>query len=199
TFLDGNKLSFGTAGLSDISASSGNTSIQLNSGNFIIKDGMWQNRFTFNRTSGSLSMQGGVIVNTSKLSTDAMTVDSNNNSWGLKIRSNGLNDSGLRFSSNSPVIELKNASGTITTTVDSDGDSYFNTAAGNFGIGNDTPGYKLDVNGTAQATQYKLSALNTAPSSASDTGTTGEIRITSDYVYVCIATNTWVRAALSTW
>src|SRR5690606_20305775 len=108
TFLDGNKLSFGTAGLSDISASSGNTSIQLNSGNFIIKDGMWQNRFTFNRTSGSLSMQGGVIVNTSKLSTDAMTVDSNNNSWGLKIRSNGLNDSGLRFSSNSPVIELKN-------------------------------------------------------------------------------------------
>lgn len=49
------------------------------------------------------------------------------------------------------------------------------------------------------ATQYKLSALNTAPSSATATGTTGEIRITSDYIYVCIATNTWVRAALSTW
>ena len=48
-------------------------------------------------------------------------------------------------------------------------------------------------------TQFRLSALNTAPSSASATGTTGEIRITSNYVYVCIATNTWVRAALGTW
>lgn len=50
-----------------------------------------------------------------------------------------------------------------------------------------------------QATQYRLSSLNTAPASATATGTTGEIRITSDYIYVCIATNTWVRAALTTW
>ena len=53
--------------------------------------------------------------------------------------------------------------------------------------------------GTATATQYRLSALNTAPSSATDTGALGEVRITADYIYVCIATNTWVRAALATW
>lgn len=47
--------------------------------------------------------------------------------------------------------------------------------------------------------QYNLSTLNTAPSSATDTGTAGEIRITATYIYVCTATNTWVRAALSTW
>lgn len=58
---------------------------------------------------------------------------------------------------------------------------------------------KLQVNGNVKATQYRLSALNAAPSSASDTGTTGEIRITSTYIYVCVATNTWVRAALATW
>lgn len=40
---------------------------------------------------------------------------------------------------------------------------------------------------------------STAPSSATDTGVTGEVRITSTYVYYCIATNTWVRAALATW
>lgn len=44
-----------------------------------------------------------------------------------------------------------------------------------------------------------LSALNTAPSSSSDTGTTGEIRITATHIYVCTATDTWVRTALTTW
>lgn len=50
-----------------------------------------------------------------------------------------------------------------------------------------------------KSTKYSLSSLNTAPSSSSDTGTTGEIRFTSTYIYVCVATNTWKRAALSTW
>ena len=37
------------------------------------------------------------------------------------------------------------------------------------------------------------------PTSASDTGSQGEICWDSNYIYVCIATDTWVRAALSTW
>lgn len=37
------------------------------------------------------------------------------------------------------------------------------------------------------------------PASASDSGITGQITWDEDYVYVCTATNTWVRAALSTW
>lgn len=41
--------------------------------------------------------------------------------------------------------------------------------------------------------------LDTAPASATATGTTGEIRVTTTHIYVCIATNTWVRAALATW
>lgn len=72
---------------------------------------------------------------------------------------------------------------------------------GNWFIGSNPvdAGYKLDVVGTARATKYQLSALNTAPSSATDTGVTGEIRVTATYIYVCTATNTWVRASLSTW
>ena len=76
---------------------------------------------------------------------------------------------------------------------------YINSDTNYVGIGTASPAYKLDVNGTTQATQFKVSALNTAPSSASDTGTVGEIRITANYIYVCTAANTWVRAALSSW
>ena len=41
--------------------------------------------------------------------------------------------------------------------------------------------------------------LPKTPASASDTGTTGEICWDFNYVYVCVATNTWKRSALSTW
>ncbi|MEP1490440.1 MAG: hypothetical protein ABJK28_18625 [Algibacter sp.] len=59
--------------------------------------------------------------------------------------------------------------------------------------------HALEVNGTTETTQYKLSALNTAPASATDTGIIGEIRVTTTHIYVCIAANTWVRSALVTW
>ncbi len=39
----------------------------------------------------------------------------------------------------------------------------------------------------------------TAPASATAAGKVGEIRVTSTYIYVCTATNTWVRAPLATW
>ena len=39
----------------------------------------------------------------------------------------------------------------------------------------------------------------TAPTSATDTGTVGEIRVTATYIYTCVATDTWVRAAVATW
>lgn len=37
-----------------------------------------------------------------------------------------------------------------------------------------------------------------APLSSTDTGTTGEIRVVSGYIYWCTAPNTWIRAAGST-
>lgn len=74
------------------------------------------------------------------------------------------------------------------------------TASAKLLVGTSTnAGYMLDVNGTARATQFYLSALNTAPASASATGTTGEIRIDANYIYICTATNTWKRVAISTW
>jgi len=49
------------------------------------------------------------------------------------------------------------------------------------------------------ASQFKLTALNTAPASATATGVLGEIRYDANYMYVCVATNTWKRSALTTW
>jgi hypothetical protein len=40
---------------------------------------------------------------------------------------------------------------------------------------------------------------NGTPASATATGTTGEIQWDANYIYVCIATNTWKRVAISTW
>lgn len=58
---------------------------------------------------------------------------------------------------------------------------------------------KIVIDGTLTTDQYILSDLNVAPASATSSGTKGEIRVTAGFIYVCIATNTWVRAALSTW
>lgn len=58
---------------------------------------------------------------------------------------------------------------------------------------------RVDNLGRVVAPQFRLSALNTPPTSATDTGTSGEIRIDANFIYVCITTNTWKRAALTTW
>jgi hypothetical protein len=52
--------------------------------------------------------------------------------------------------------------------------------------------------GTVKAQQFEISSLNTAPSSSTATCTTGQIRITATYIYLCSATNTWVRSAFAT-
>jgi len=53
--------------------------------------------------------------------------------------------------------------------------------------------------GTKTTGQMDIAALNTAPASAGAAGVLGEIRYTADYIYVCTATNTWKRTAISTW
>ena len=45
----------------------------------------------------------------------------------------------------------------------------------------------------------KPSLSSDAPVTASSTGTVGDIRYDSSYVYICIATDTWKRAAIATW
>jgi hypothetical protein len=65
---------------------------------------------------------------------------------------------------------------------------------GSLGIGTTSATSQLDVSGNS----IRIRASST-PASASATGSAGEIRWDADYIYVCTATDTWKRAALSTW
>ena len=62
------------------------------------------------------------------------------------------------------------------------------------GTSSDSGGALLQVDGD----RVRISTAKT-PASASDTGTTGEVCWDANYIYVCTATDTWKRAALSTW
>jgi hypothetical protein len=102
----------------------------------------------------------------------------------------------------SPNIQFQTGNvGSSGSTVQSGSEKMRLSGLGNLLIGTttDNAADRLQVNGGVLATQFKLSALNTAPASATATGTLGEIRVTATHIFICTATNTWVRAALSTW
>jgi len=69
------------------------------------------------------------------------------------------------------------------------GQNYF---GGNVGIGTPTPGALLDVNGTSIILEQSYT-----PANSSSTCTTGTESWDANYEYRCVATNTWKRAALS--
>ena len=69
---------------------------------------------------------------------------------------------------------------------------YLNPNGGNVCVGKATDDgvNKFQINGSISTTQFRLSALNTAPANPADTGVLGEIRIVNGYTYICVATNT---------
>lgn len=68
------------------------------------------------------------------------------------------------------------------------------------GIGTNNPQDKLHVAGNVRATGDTL-RLQTSktPTSASATGTAGDICWDTGFLYICVAANTWKRAALTAW
>jgi hypothetical protein len=55
-----------------------------------------------------------------------------------------------------------------------------------------------DINAMGDAID-KIASENTVPSTATSAGKEGQIAKDNNYIYVCIATNTWRRAAISVW
>ena len=68
------------------------------------------------------------------------------------------------------------------------------TSDGNVGIGTSSPTNLLDVN--ADSVRVRTSQT---PATSSASGNQGEIAWDANYIYVCTATNTWKRVAISTW
>lgn len=72
--------------------------------------------------------------------------------------------------------------------------------SGNLGVNDemsvDSSG--ITANTAVTSATFNVSALETAPASATATGVAGDIRFATDAIYVCTATNTWKKADLST-
>lgn len=66
-------------------------------------------------------------------------------------------------------------------------------SAGNVGLGTTAPTGKLDVNDNTIRIRSSLTP------SSNGSGNKGEICYDANYMYVCVATNTWKRVALSTY
>jgi len=62
------------------------------------------------------------------------------------------------------------------------------------GTSSDSGGALLQINDD----RIRIATAKT-PASATDTGTAGEVCWDANYIYVCTATNTWKRSAISTW
>lgn len=88
--------------------------------------------------------------------------------------------------------------------------------SGNVGIGTTSPNSALDVAGNIEVSldpttgdhvgnrdyndgRYIQSSIGIAPTSATASGTEGDVIYTDNFIYVCIATNVWKRTAISTW
>lgn len=70
----------------------------------------------------------------------------------------------------------------------------FVTGSGYVGIGTDDPAVALDVNSDS----IRVRTAKT-PASAGADGEQGQIAWDTNYIYICVATNTWKRVAISTW
>jgi hypothetical protein len=85
---------------------------------------------------------------------------------------------------------------------------------GDLGVESDTGREKIGLGAPWSATSYvpagsygdlsgtpTLNFVPTAspPASASATGTAGQLAYDSSYLYICTATDTWMRVAIATW
>lgn len=76
---------------------------------------------------------------------------------------------------------------------------FIKRSSAQIGVGTKTPTARVDINNTI-ANERGLRIRNKfTPPSATAPGNQGEIAWDDDYIYVCVAPNTWKRAALATW
>jgi hypothetical protein len=111
--------------------------------------------------------------------------------------------SAIQFSSNGTetAVFYRPASSTdmrLFVTGSPSGDVMTWTQGGNVGIGTASPTISSGVGLHLSGSTLRLGTART-PASSTATGNQGEVCWDTSYLYVCIATNTWRRIALTTW
>ena len=116
----------------------------------------------------------------------------------LKVNDAGVTREGLRVNGAVPEVVVNEGSESLVDfRVESNNQTHMLFVDGGndkIGIKTDDPELALDINDNA----IRIRNSNT-PSSAGDFGVQGEIRWDTNYIYVCVATDTWKRSALSSW
>lgn len=97
------------------------------------------------------------------------------------------------FSVANGLSKIQQDNGSAGTTVQ------FNTPTSNSTVNFPAPSVSGDYDLATTVDLPVMTTRNTAPSSATATGVKGDIRIDDNYIYLCVATNTWKRSPLSTW
>ncbi|MBT0667084.1 hypothetical protein HT136_01715 [Novosphingobium profundi] len=73
-------------------------------------------------------------------------------------------------------------------------------SSGNDGTGDNIRAGGDKINANFDELYAAASTIGTSvPASATATGAAGLVAYDADYIYVCVAPDTWKRAALSTW
>lgn len=77
------------------------------------------------------------------------------------------------------------------------GSAYLNSVTG-MKFYNSANDIQFTDSGLVSKLIFNMTNLNTAPATASSTGVKGEVRFTPNGIYICTATNTWVKATATT-
>ena len=116
----------------------------------------------------------------------------------FKTSDAGVLKEGFRIDGAVPEVVVNQGSDSLVDfRVESNGNTHMlfvDGSANKVGIDTNAPEVKLDINDNAIRIRN-----SSTPSSAGDFGVAGEIRWDANYIYVCIATDTWKRVAISTW
>lgn len=145
-----------------------------------------------NTVFGTLALQDNISGNGNvAIGSNALSTTTGNNNIGIGLNALQNNTSG---GGNIGIGQGTSTPGTTNTN---------SIVIGNAAVG---LGSNTTVIGTPTTTITGLygnirlvSGMAVAPASATAPGTLGDIRVTAGFIYVCIATNTWVRTALTSW
>ena len=204
-FIDSTKLFIGSSNDLEIFHDSSNTYLENYTGNFIFTQALDDGDMIFKCDNGSggateyFRLDGG--EKQTIFSEEAVFADSKRLMFGaggdLQVQHDGSNSKILNTTGDLK-IGVANTLAIQNNAYDENIASFTKDGAVSL-YHNNSKKFETTSTGTKTTGQMDIAALNSAPSSASDTGTVGEIRFTADYIYVCVASNTWKRAALSTW
>lgn len=106
------------------------------------------------------------------------------------LRANNTAESGTNAGSDFQIINYDDSGALLSQAI------HIERKTGTVVLGSATPtaNVKLDINGDS----IRLRTAKT-PVSSTATGTAGQVCWDANFVYICVATNTWKRAALSSW